>query len=240
MPPVRPRTPEPDGSRRSRHRRWAPSARSNRQSTSHRPCGSGAWSAFAGPASGSNGRRTASNCSSGGVLLGVLLPQQLLGHPLTLEFLVDDRPVGHLVTLGDAGVGAGIEQPGHLIIIQLSRQLPGQPQRLGLGQQRLDGADSDLGTGLYLADRQPGGLSQSKDFSDFSHCRPLGWHDPPPKAREHTKKVEKTMRWEEVRRNVNTHSGMVNSDSGNSRKVFTLNQNERSLSTGTGVHVEPE
>ena len=53
-----------------------------------------------------------------GVLLGVLLPQQLLGHPLALEFLMDDRPVGHLVTAGDTGVGAGIEQLCQLVVIE--------------------------------------------------------------------------------------------------------------------------
>jgi hypothetical protein len=33
---------------------------------------------------------------------------------------------------------------------------------------------------------------------------------------------------------------MVNTDSGKSGKVFTLNQNECSRSAGIGVHVEPE
>jgi len=48
------------------------------------------------------------------------------------------------------------------------------------------------------------------------------------------------MRWRAFRTNVNTHSGMMNSDSGNPGKVFTLNRNERSRSTRIGVHVEPE
>ena len=39
---------------------------------------------------------------------------------------------------------------------------------------------------------------------------------------------------------MNTDSGMMNSDSGNPEKVFTLNRNERSRSTRIGVHVEPE
>jgi hypothetical protein len=48
------------------------------------------------------------------------------------------------------------------------------------------------------------------------------------------------MRCEGFRFNVNTDSGMMNTDSGKSGKVFTFNQNERSRSTGIGVHVEPE
>jgi hypothetical protein len=48
--------------------------------------------------------------------------------------------------------------------------------------------------------------------------------------------------------NVNTHSGMVNSDSGKTGKsvhvqpdwVFTFNQNRCSRSTGMGVHFAPE
>jgi len=48
------------------------------------------------------------------------------------------------------------------------------------------------------------------------------------------------MRWKEFRRNVNTCSGKVNTHSGKTRKVFTLNQNERSRSIRTGVHLEPE
>ena len=91
-----------------------------------------------------------------GVLLRVFLPQQLLGQPFTFEFLVDDRPIGHLVTGGDAGVGVGIEPPGQLVIIQLRRQRPAESQRVGLGQQLLDGADTDLGAGADLANRQTG------------------------------------------------------------------------------------
>ena len=48
------------------------------------------------------------------------------------------------------------------------------------------------------------------------------------------------MRWEGFRLNVNTDSGMMNTDSGNAGKVFTLNRNERSRTTRLGVHVEPE
>jgi hypothetical protein len=94
-----------------------------------------------------------------GVLLGVLLPQQLLGHPLALEFLMDDRPVGYLVTSGGTGIGAGIKQPGQLIVIQFRWQWPGKSQLIGCRQQLLDGADTGLGAGVDLTDRQPGGLS---------------------------------------------------------------------------------
>ena len=48
------------------------------------------------------------------------------------------------------------------------------------------------------------------------------------------------MRWKAFWSNVNSDSGIVNTDSGKSRKVFTLNRNGRSRSAGTGVHVEPE
>jgi hypothetical protein len=44
----------------------------------------------------------------------------LLGHPLALELLVDNRPVGYLETAGGTGVGTGIQQPGQLVVIQLS------------------------------------------------------------------------------------------------------------------------
>ena len=54
------------------------------------------------------------------------------------------------------------------------------------------------------------------------------------------KQIDKTMRWEGFRLNVNTDSGMMNTDSGNAGKVFTLNRNERSRTTRLGVHVEPE
>ena len=39
---------------------------------------------------------------------------------------------------------------------------------------------------------------------------------------------------------MNSDSGMVNTDSGKCGKVFTLNQNGCSRSSGIGVHVEPE
>lgn len=93
-----------------------------------------------------------------GVLPGVLLPQQLLGHPLALEFLVDDRPVRYLEPVGGAGVGAGIEQPGQPGVIQFRRQRPAEPQGIRPGQQLLDGADADFGAGFDLPDRQPGGV----------------------------------------------------------------------------------
>ena len=48
------------------------------------------------------------------------------------------------------------------------------------------------------------------------------------------------MRWKEFRLKVNAYSGMVNSNSGDSEKLFTLNQNGCSPSTRIGVHVEPE
>ncbi len=72
---------------------------------------------------------------------------------LALELLVDDRPLGYLVTAGDTGVGAGIEPPGQFNAIQLRRQWPGQPQRIGFAQQLLNGPNTELGTGLDLADR---------------------------------------------------------------------------------------
>jgi len=48
------------------------------------------------------------------------------------------------------------------------------------------------------------------------------------------------MRWKAFRSNVNMDSGIVNTTSGTSRKVFTLNRNGCSHNAGTGVHVEPE
>jgi len=76
----------------------------------------------------------------------------LLGYPLALEFLMDDRPIGHLVTAGDAGVRPGIKQPGQLVVIQFRRQGPGEALFLGLGQQLLDGAETGLGAGVDLPD----------------------------------------------------------------------------------------
>jgi len=76
----------------------------------------------------------------------------LLGHPLALEFLMDDRPIGHLVTAGDAGVRTGIKQPGQLVVIQFRRQWPGKPQLISCRQQLLDGADTGLGAGVDLPD----------------------------------------------------------------------------------------
>ena len=48
------------------------------------------------------------------------------------------------------------------------------------------------------------------------------------------------MRWERFRIIVNSDSGMVNTDSGKTGKVFTINQNRCSRSAGIGVQVEPE
>jgi len=163
----------------------------------------------------------------------------LLGHPLALEFLMDDRPIRYLVTGGGAGIGARIKQPGQLVVIQFRWQWPGKPQLIGCREQLLDGADTGFGAGVDLTDRQTGGLSQSKDISDFSHCGPLGWHGLSQKARERTKQIDKTMRWKGFRRNVNTHSGIMNTDSGKSGKAFILNRNGCSRSTRIGVHVEP-
>ena len=56
-----------------------------------------------------------------------------------------------------SGIGPGIEQPGQLVVIQLRRQRPTELQFIGFDQQLLDGADTDLGAGFDLADRQPDG-----------------------------------------------------------------------------------
>ena len=65
-----------------------------------------------------------------GVLLGVLLPQQLLGHSLALEFLMNHRPIGHLKAAGWASVGVRIKQPRKFYIVKISRQ---RPAKLELG-----------------------------------------------------------------------------------------------------------
>lgn len=43
--------------------------------------------------------------AAAGIALSVCFPQTLLGYPLALELLMDYRPLGYLVTAGDAGVG---------------------------------------------------------------------------------------------------------------------------------------
>ena len=48
------------------------------------------------------------------------------------------------------------------------------------------------------------------------------------------------MRWDRFRRNMNSDSGMVNSDSGKTGKVFIFRRIEFSRSPGISVHVEPE
>ncbi len=94
-----------------------------------------------------------------GIVLGVLFPRQLPGHPLALEFLVDGRPLGYPETAGDASVGARIEQPRQPAVIQFRWQRPAESQRIGFAQQFPDSADTELGTGFDLADREPGGVA---------------------------------------------------------------------------------
>ena len=73
-----------------------------------------------------------------GVLLGVFLPEQLLGHPLALEFLVESGPVRYCVACGRCGVSTGVEQPRQLAVVQIVWQWPGEPQLGGLAQQFLE------------------------------------------------------------------------------------------------------
>ena len=92
------------------------------------------------------------------VLLGVLLPQQLFGDALGLERLVQGGPVRYLIAGRDPWIGARVEQAGQpALIIEFRRQGPAKALLLGLGEQLLDGPDTDLGAGLDLADRQTGG-----------------------------------------------------------------------------------
>ncbi len=69
---------------------------------------------------------------------------------------MDDGPVGYLETVRHPGVGTGIEQSGQLVVSQLRWQWPTKAQRPGFAQQFLDGADTELGAGFDLPDRQPG------------------------------------------------------------------------------------
>jgi hypothetical protein len=92
------------------------------------------------------------------VLLGVFLPQQLLGDALALERLVHGGPVRCLIAGRGLRIGAGVEQAGQpALIIELRRQGPAEALLLGLGEQLLDGPDARLGAGPDLAYRQTGG-----------------------------------------------------------------------------------
>ena len=91
-----------------------------------------------------------------GILGRVLLPQQLLGHPFTLEFLVNRGPVRHLITIGCGGIGTGIEQGRQAAIVQILGQGAVEAKGVGPGQQLLDGPDTGLGAGTDLPDREPG------------------------------------------------------------------------------------
>lgn len=94
--------------------------------------------------------------ATGWVLTGVFLPQQLLGHALAFELLVNSGPVGQLEPACGAGIGARIEHGGKLGIVHLGWQGPTQPLGLGLLEQLLDGADTRSGAGAVLADGQAG------------------------------------------------------------------------------------
>ena len=128
--------------------------------------------------------------ATGGILLGVFLPQQLLGHALALELLMKSGPVGLLVARRDGGIGTGVEQPCQAGVVELLGQGPGEAEFIGPGQQFLHGAEADLGAVSDLAKRQPGGQSQSQNFSDVTHSDPLGWHGPSGKSGEVTKSME--------------------------------------------------
>src|SRR5690606_3190483 len=106
---------------------------------------------------------------------GVLLPQQLPGHALALELLVQAGPVRLFQSGGRTHIGARIETAGQLFVVQFLGQRPGQVQAGRLGGELLDGPDTELGAGANLAYRQPGGL-QSQYISNFTHGYPLGWH----------------------------------------------------------------
>ena len=85
------------------------------------------------------------------ILLGVLFPQQLLGHVGPLEFQMYDWPVRHLVAAGGAGIGGRVEQDRESVVIQIVGQWPAQFQGSGLGQQLRNAADTDLGAATDLA-----------------------------------------------------------------------------------------
>jgi len=88
------------------------------------------------------------------------LPQQLLDDALALEPLVQGGPVRYLIAGRDPCIGAGIEQVGQAaLIIEFRRQGPTKAFLLGLGQQLLDGPDTNLCVGPDLADRQTGDVA---------------------------------------------------------------------------------
>ena len=128
-----------------------------------------------------------------GVLSCVFLPQQLLGHPFTLEFLVDSGPVGHLIASRCGGIGTGIEQGRKAAIVHILGQRPVEVQGIGPGQQLLDGPDTGLGAGADLPDREPGFQSQAKHLSDFTHWNSLCWHNSAPqkKRNQSSKRLNK-------------------------------------------------
>ncbi len=56
-----------------------------------------------------------------GIALGVLLPEQLFGDPLTLELLMYRGPIRYNMAGRDGGIGLRIEQGSQSAIIKLGR-----------------------------------------------------------------------------------------------------------------------
>lgn len=66
-----------------------------------------------------------------------------------------------------------LSQPG---LGKLLRQRPTQAFELSLGQQLLNRPHTDADAVVDLSNAQTCLYPQAQDFSNFTHCRSLGWH----------------------------------------------------------------
>ncbi len=172
--------------------------------------------------------------------MAVLFPKQLLGHPLTLEFLMHQRILRRLRLTGSGVNNWRIKTPFKFGIIELRWQKSTDFLSFSLLDYFLDCPDAQPSAGADLSDGELRIKAQAKDIFNGTHWNPRGGHGSVLKMNKQLpKEVERSIRWRGFCLNVNTHTGIVNTDTGNRVKVFTFNQYECSRCSGISVHVRP-
>ena len=150
-----------------------------------------------------------------------------------LEFLMDDRPVRHLVAAGSAGISGRVEQVGELVVIQVVGQRPAQFQGLGLSEQLLNAADAELGAATDLADRQAAGEPEPEDVSYFYALQfsCLAWRLPKKRGSLPNHLQINALRGIPVEREHSFRDG---------EHPFRKSPKSVHVQPGMGVHVRPE
>ena len=116
-----------------------------------------------------------------GVLFDILVPQDLQGHVLAFELLVDQPPV-RLMAPSTARLGARFleHQAFKLGLADLRGDRPAEPSRSAALQQLANRPTRDPRAAHDLPHRQSRLVLHPQNLAHLAHRRPRGWHVVPP------------------------------------------------------------